>query len=847
MRRLLLSLLLCTLAAGSAAEVPSPQEFLGYGIGERFTPHHRILDWFEALDTSSELVTLERFGESWEHRPLFFAVITSAANQDALGDIQRRIAAIQDAGATSPSEAERIAAETPVVVWLAFGVHGNESSSSEAAMLTAHWLATSEEARPLLDRAVVLVEPVENPDGRERYVSWYRERLGSEPDPERDAAEHYEPWPGGRYNHYLVDLNRDWAWITQIETRARVAAFRRWNPQVFVDFHEMSPESSYFFPPVALPLNANLDPEITEWLQTFGRANAAVFSERLWPFFVSETFDLFYPGYGDAWPSLRGAVGMTYEMAGGGRAGLAWRRNDDTILTLADRAERHLTAAQSTVRTAVTHAGDLIRYNYRALRRQIEADDLVFLLGAGGRHFDQALDLLDRQGIRIESLKAPVRLRATRITDRAAETAEFAPGTAVIRTRQPLGALARTLLEQNPILPESFIQDQRAKVEADEPAEFYDLTGWSVPVSHNLDAWTTTSPLPADALGPRPIRPAVLFREARYAWLLPATDPGFYRAAGRLLEEEVKFSVASEGLRLDGGTRHSRGTLVILRGGNREELGETLQGISASTGASFVPIDQGWTGGTPLGSQTIRFVVPPSIGILGGEGTSSTSFGSLWYAFDVETGIPHTILPLQRFGSIDLSNYDVLIFPDGSRYAEILGKGGIDKLKRWTREGGTIVAIGRGAAFLREKEIEISSVKTDPAPADEEDKENEPTEKRYTDYQIPGAAFRTSINERSYLTFGFERAPSVLIEGSTALLPVEHKVDNIVRLEEKDPLVSGFVWPESLERFKGSAYLVTERFGRGKVITFAHEPFFRDFWRGTLPLLLNAALYSPSL
>ncbi len=839
---LVLAALLGT-AAPAVAEVPSPESFLGYPVGARFTPHHRILDYFEALAAASPRIKVERFGETWEHRPLFYGVITSEENQSRLDAIRSGIGSIQDPRSLAPAAAESVATTTPAVVWLAFGVHGNESSSSEAAMLTAWWLLSSPDSEDLLKNLVVIIEPTENPDGRERYVEWYRQREGTRPDPSRDAMEHYEPWPGGRYNHYLVDLNRDWAWETQPETRARVRAYQRWNPQVFVDFHEMGYNDTYFFPPSASPVNANVDPEIMHWLETFGKGNAAAFSAEGWPFFVAEDFDLFYPGYGDSWPSLHGAVGMTYEMAGGGRAGLAVERQDETVLTLGDRARHHFTAAVATLKTAAANRHDLILHSYRALRSQVsQASPTTFFMLAGSPEFDDAIRILERQQIEVKALSQPLRVKATRIGDGATQVRDLPAGTAVIRTDQPLGALARTLLEQNPILPEEFVRAERAKVQADEPADFYDLTGWSLPVSHNVETWQSSQPVNA------PVEPLVLpvptpVSVGRFGYLIRADDPHLYPAVGRMLARHLRFSVAREGIDL-GSTKLPRGSLVILRNNNGKDLHQTLQSVQKETSVAILPVDEGWSGGTALGSTTFNFVVDPRIGILGGEPTDSTSFGELWYTFDVETSVPYTVLPTERFNSIDLGHYRVLIFPDGGSYADALGKRGIERLQEWTRGGGTIIAVGAGAEFLRQKDIEISGIKT--RPQNETEEKADSGEKRYNDYDIPGAAFRTRMNDRSYLTFGLPGSPYVLLVGSTALLPVSHSVDNIVTIDPDAPLVSGFVWPESLERVRGSAFMVSERYGRGKVITFAQEPFFRLFWRGTMPLLMNAALYSPS-
>jgi hypothetical protein len=288
----------------------------------------------------------------------------------------------------------------------------------------------------------------------------------------------------------------------------------------------------------------------------------------------------------------------------------------------------------------------------------------------------------------------------------------------------------------------------------------------------------------------------------------------------------------------------ARGTLVILKGNNAQDVDTRLQRAANETGVTVTPLDSGWTGGTAFGSSKIHFVRDPKIGLLGGQGVSATSYGMLWHTLDIDTPVPHSTLSLDAFRNADLTRYNVLIFPDGGGYADRLGKRGIENLQGWIRNGGTVVAIRGASGFLRSKDAEISKLKPWEAPKPKDDKA--PVEERYNDYSIPGATFRTTMNERSYLTFGVTHSPFVLVDGSSAFLPVAHTVDNIVTITKDSPLVAGVAWPESLERIKGSVYMVAEPYGRGQVITFADDPHYRLFWRGTLPLFMNAVLYSPS-
>jgi hypothetical protein len=842
-RRVVVTLLavLFTVAAHAQQAIPTPDEFLGYKLGAQFTPHHRILDYFRELDARSPLLTFEKYGETYEGRPLMLAIVTSEKNRADLDAVRADLAQLSGTRAGDSATVAAIAKKRPAVAWLAYGIHGNESSSAEAAMRVASNLLRDPEATRLLDDLIVIIDPLQNPDGRERYIEGFRRARGVNATSNPDAAEHYEAWPGGRYNHYMIDMNRDWAWTSQKESRARVNAFRQWNPQVFVDLHEMFYSSSYFFPPTAKPFNANLPKDVSRWLDVFGKGNAEAFSQKGWQFFVGERFDLFYPGYGDSWPSLGGAIGMTYEVAGHGRAGTSIEREDGTVLTLADRIDRHATSSMATLRTAAANREALLLYTASALRASEDGNRPTFFLSADAPNAQALVAMLGRQGIEVGVLRQPFTARAQKVGGEPTENRTFPAGTIVVTARQRYGALVQSLLERTPVLQQDFVEEQREKAEADQPDDFYDLTAWSLPLAMNVDAWSVNGAAPAttpwSASAPLPLH------NAKYAYIVDGLDPAIYHLAGKLVASDVRFSV-SEGDVDIAGRKFARGSILVFRGNNSGELDATLQRLLAESGANATAVDSGWTGGTALGSEKIHAVKKPRIALVGGAGTSSNSFGMLWHTLDVDTPIPHTVVTVDALRNIDLNRYDVILFPDGD-YGDRVGKRGVERLQAWTRNGGTIVAVKGASGFLREKDVEISKLKPW-EPAKKKDDDAAKTDERYNEFRIPGSIFRTRMNDSSYLTFGVPHSPAVLIEGTAAWQPVSHKVDNIITIEKKDALISGVAWPESLERIQGSVYVVSEPYGRGSVVTFADEPHFRLFWRGTLPVLMNALLYSPS-
>src|SRR5258706_686413 len=848
MRRLSLCVFVLLFAVASQAQtaIPTPDEFLGYTLGARFTPHARILDYFHMLTTRSNLITLHHFGKPYEHGPLMLAVIASTRTGPAIETIRDNAAALPDPNATSPARENEIAHTTPAVAWLAFGVHGNESSSAEASMEVASTLLNDPQSAALLENLVVIIDPLLNPDGRERYVQWFIRTRGEKPDPNPDSYEHSEPWPGGRFNHYLIDMNRDWAWTSQREVLARVAEYRKWNPQVFVDFHEMGYQSSYFFPPDARPVNANLPKDVDTWLEKFGRADADAFTKKGWTFFTGEEFDLFYPGYGDSWPALHGSIGMTYEVGGSGRGRSAITRDDGTVYTLADRIARHYPTPMAKLPTASENREGLLQYTYEMMRKKVASGQNTYLILPNAPNFRPLEEMLQRQQIAMSQLAAPVTLKASRIDSDAADSHLFPAGTVVVSTRQPLGGLANTLLERSPVFTKGYVEEQQKRTHADEPDEFYDLTSWSLPLAMNVETYVTTAPVTGE-LRPYTATSMTAFRPARYGYIIDGGEPNVYRAAGRMLRDGLRFNVSDDVVTVND-RNFARGSLVVLKGNNKPDVDAALERIARDTAVATTPIDSGWTGATSFGSSKIHFVKDPRIALVGGPRVSATSYGMLWHTLDVDTPLPHSLLSVESLRNVDLSKYGVIVLPDGD-YGDRFGKNA-EKLKTWLNGGGTLVVVKGAGTFLREKDVDISKLKPWEAPKkkdDDKDKDKTPsTPEMYNDYRVPGATFRTTMNDRTYLTFGVPRSPNVLIEGSHAFLPVSHTVDNIVTIQKEKPLVAGVAWKESLDRLQGSIYLVSEPYGRGQVITFADEPHFRLFWRGTLPLFMNAVLYSPS-
>ncbi len=829
----LLAAVLLGTASGLRAqpEPPSPAQVLGYEMGERFTPYSGVQQYARALDAASPRVEYRAYGETYEGRELFQLVIATPENLARLDAILAANAELTRPE-TPAERARQIAASNPAVVYFSYGIHGNESSSPEAGMWTAYDLARdAPEVRGVLQSLVVILDPVANPDGRDRYVQWYRSVRGATANPNPAAREHREPWPGGRFNHYLFDLNRDWAWATQAETRARLAAWFRYNPQVHVDFHEMGYNSSYFFFPAAAPINPIYPEHILAWGKRFGQANARAFDQQGWSYFTGDTYDLFYPGYGDSWPALTGAVGMTYEQAGGGIAGEAIVQSSGDTLTLRDRALHHRTTGHATLRTAASGKAQLLA-DYAEGQRTVGLGERDFLLVPGGdaARVEALVAHLRRQGIEVERASAGFRAGATPFPGFAAR-GDFPAGTYRVRARQPLGRLAITLLQ-----PETTLRAEYS----------YDVSAWSLPYAYGVAAYRVgagggTGWTPVRATGqeaPATVAP----QPSAYGYLvLPGEGASlgvvnFLRSGGRVrvLTQPGTF----------GGRSYPAGSWFIANRGN-----DSLQArlARAGLGAAVIPVATGLAErGIDLGSSNVANVRMPRVAVVAGEGVNATSYGAHWWFLDQRLGMPFDALQSTDLASADLSRYDVIVLPDASpRSVRDAG----DALKAWVQRGGRLVAIAGGAeAVAAMAEVKLREAVADTGRgrflAGREERERQEWRQ-----EVPGTILAVRLDPAHPLAYGagLDGRPGetfTLHQGTTVFEPAAN-LETVAYLPRNPARISGVISPENLRRLGEGAVVATRRMGQGSVVLFADDPLFRLFWRSMQPLYVNALLIGP--
>jgi Zinc carboxypeptidase len=717
--------------------VPRPQQILRFDVGDFHTTYAQMEKVIEAIAKAApERVRIFDIGETGEHRMMHVIAISSPENIARLDEIKSNNARLTDPRKTSAADASQIAQNNPIIAWMAYTIHGNESASFETMMQVVYQLAASDEPATLdiLKNCVTLIIPGENPDGHERFVTWYNSVATGNAD--KNAIEHREPWSiYGRLNHFRFDLNRDNIAGTQTETKNLQRAFFDWNPQISADLHGQP--SQYFFPPDALPINPNLPQPVTnKWLDVFGRANAANFDAQKWDYYVRDIFDLFYAGYWDSFPALNGATAMTYETDGGGFKGLRWTRDDGSIVTLRSAIAKHFVTSMTTLETAAKNRAARLQdyYDYRkGAMDEARGEKMKRIIIDPAADRLKAADLIENlRRMRVEVSVANSSFSSASSHDYETKNSSaaqhtFPAGSYIIDLNQPQKRIIRALVEQETPQDKAFVDDNmgrfrrnemRGKSQSKEDYGFYDITAWSLPLAFGLDTYWTED---AAAVGSTPVTDESLSAirrgsapsRAQIAYLIPYDSDAAGALALRLLKEGFRVSASTKPLNA-GGRNWKRGTFVVRVTRNPESVHEAVARLSRETGANVFAANSGFTeeGDNGVGGESVVSLQMPKIAIVADEVVDQTSYGSIWWTLD-RYGIEFTPMTLSSIKNGGLKGYTVLIMPDGSagRYSGALGTGGLATLKEWISGGGTLITARGASVFAALKDVGLTTSK----------------------------------------------------------------------------------------------------------------------------------------
>ncbi|MBC3541499.1 M14 family metallopeptidase [Rufibacter sediminis] len=820
-------------AQTTTAALQTPEQFLGYRLGEQFTYHGRLVDYVRYLaGQNPNKMQLQTYGHTYEKRPLLLATISSPANMQRLEEIRTN-----NLKSTGLMSGQPTGGKQPAIVWLSYNIHGNESVSSEAVLQVLYDLLDPNNAQTQkwLENTVVMIDPCVNPDGRERYTQWYNRARNQVPNASPYAWEHNEPWPGGRPNHYYFDLNRDWAWQTQIESKQRAVVYNQWMPQLHADFHEQAVDNPYYFAPSAKPYHDAITPWQREFQGIIGDYNRKYFDKNNWLYFTRESFDLFYPSYGDTWPTYQGAIAMTYEQGGSGRAGVVIQKSDGDSLTLSQRIAHHHAASLATVE-AISDKTDQVVKEFRKFYTDAQAKPFgqyrsyVFKVKGEEGRIKELTEYLDRQQIRYGYAKAGGSSKGFNYQSGKTESVKYESGDLVISAYQPKSTLLNVLLEPSARLEDSVT---------------YDITAWSLPYAYGLRGAAFTGRISMNEA-----KPAATVTNAAapaaYAYIARWNGVQDLKFLASLLKSKVRVRYSEVPFEQNK-EKYAPGTLIITRTGN-ESLGAKFDQIvtraADSLGIQLASTTTGFvTSGSDFGSRSVRYVKAPRVALLTGEGVSPYGFGEIWHYFEQQIGYPVTVLGGDYFGNVPLNEFDVLILPTGS-YGRILDEKNLTKVKDWVRAGGKLIALESAVTFLADKPDFAVKKKTadtttsKKAPSADDLKKYANRERESISEEVQGSVFRINLDNTHPLAFGYGTTYPALIRTNT--LPQFMKDAWNVGVVKGEAPATGFVGSKAKADLQNGMVLGVQDLGRGQVVYLVDNPLFRAFWQGGKLLFGNA-------
>ena len=808
--------------------IPTPQQFLGYEIGSRYTRHDQLVAYFKELARHSDKITVKEVGRSYEGRPLLIATVTAAGNQSRLESLRQQHATLID-----PVQSRSAAGDTPVVVWLGYSVHGNETSSGEAALLTAYYLVAnrSAETQQWLQHAVVLFDPAQNPDGRDRAANWHNAWASSPASADPADKEHVEPFPQGRTNHYFTDLNRDWLALTQQESRPKIEVFHQWYPNVQIDFHEMGKDSTYYFEPSPKSMHSPLIPAASyAFNRTLAKYHAASLDALGSLYYTGENFDNFSPVYGSTYPDFHGAVGVTVEQASSrGRV----QESVNGLLTFPFTIRNQVATGLGTVRGAVAEREGLFDLQKRFFQSALEQagqqpwKSFVFGDAHDPALTRQLLELLLLHRIEVHALSTPVTLDGRR----------FEPGHAyVVHAAQPQFRLVHAIFADTPPIKGDV---------------FYGSTSYAIAPAYGLafagskgrvGSGTRVERVPVASGGviggQAPFAYAVDWRDRNAARLLQALQ-----ASGLVTRAAFQpFTAATS----TGDVDFAAGSIVVPVAGqplHGAALLEAVQAAAVGASAHVHALASGQSrGGIDLGSDGIKALRRPAVALVMGEGVNTTEIGSAWFLLDQHLQLPASKIDPAQLGKVPLDRYTSIVLA-GGRYDGV-DDTAVAALKRWIQAGGSLVTYGTASKWAIEKKLaEGETLGAPEAPEDAERQAFGDQRDLAAIERVSGNILSADVDTSHPLGFGVpRRALAVPKETPVVLQPSADRFSTVVRIDAQ-PRVNGYLSARNQARMSGSAWLLVSPQGKGNVVLFADDPAHRKYWHGTERLLVNALFF----
>jgi hypothetical protein len=833
------------------AKIPTPEQFLGYPIGTYFTRHDQVIAYFKALEKVSDRVHVQSIGKTYEQRDQIIVTITSPANYSNLENIRQ-----EHLNQTDPGKAV-LGNNAPVIIHLGYGVHGNESSSTETSLLAGYYLAASDDAetQKWLSSSVIFIDPSLNPDGRDRAANWHNAYHSFPAVGDPIDKEHQEGWPNGRTNHYFTDLNRDWLNLVQVESRNRVAFFHQWYPNVQIDFHEQGTNATYYFEPTPKSHESPIIPQfLYEFQVILAKYHANALDEIGSLYFTKENYDNLSPIYGSTYPKFFGSVAATFEQASS--RGIL-QESTNGPLTFAFTIRNHLSTSFSTIKGAVAEKAGLFKvqkdfFKY-ALEQGRKNPAKAFIFGdvKDKTLTDKFLDLLLKHHIEVFELPSNV----------SHDGKAFEKGSAyVVPSAQPNFLLVHSLFEENAL----------------KDSIFYDNTGWSIIHAYGLKyaklngafskgAAVTQVPVTAGNLEGA---------KSNYAYLINSTDYNYTKALYQLQKKNVVVKTAFKGFTANtsaGKIPFLPGALVIPVVGqtlSADSLFSAVSTVAKTANIKVQSVNSGFSAeGIDLGSSNIRATRKPEVAVAFGQGVTASEAGQVWFLLNQQLDLPVSKIDLSNFARAPLARYNVLVLPAGN-YSSF-DKSTVDKIRNWVDAGGTLITFQTATAWavannlVKEKlaQTDVFRRPGDVAPATEvkpeekvkDEKAKVPAKAERLDYarqedvegskRINGAIFQADLDTSHPIAFGVtSRKLFINKNGPTLLLPSANKYSTVAQYTAS-PFVNGYSSKANVAKVANSAAIIATASGSGEVVLFADDPTYRGYWLGTNRLFLNAIFF----
>ena len=797
--------------------IPTPESIIGHQVGKWHVTHDKLIQYMQVLAKSSDRITIENRGFTYEDRPLILLTITSKENHQNIDKIKKEHKEISDGNKMDDYK------DLPVIIYQGFSIHGNEASGSNASLLLAYYLAASKSdfVNDLLENSVVLLDPSFNPDGLQRFAYWANTNRNMNLNPDPNDREYNEVWPGGRTNHYWFDMNRDWLPVQLPESRARIKSYNEWLPNILTDHHEMGTNATFFFQPGipsrTHPLTPMLNQELTKRIADF---HVKEFNAIGSLYYSEESFDDFYYGKGSTFPDINGGVGILFEQASS-RGHIQESANG--ILTFPFTIKNQFTAAISTLKAGLNLREDLIQYQFnfykdsREESSKLKNKGIIFGDSKDRNKTMYLAEILDRHEIEFYHINKDLKHKGNLYKKNNAF---------IIPRNQKKSKLINAMFESRTKFKDSL---------------FYDVSAWTFPLAFNLDYDMNIDMNNAGEVGDYKIlnqKRGGVTKKTNYAYLMEWHEYNTPNVLDDILSNNMIAKVALKKFKIEGKTFDYGTILIPVFNKEIENTYKFLNKIAKDNDITIHGVDTGMSEGIDLGSNNFRRINKKKIALLVGDGISAYDAGEIWHLFDTRYNINVTKLDVRNLSSADINKYTTIIMPN-SKGLNIKNS---SKIKKWIEDGGTLVAYKNSIKWIERNELVKYSFKETDRTAENinfEEKRN-----YFGAQAIGGAIFNAKIDRTHPINFGFKNSSISLFRNSTIFIEADKDSYNNPIIYSDSPLLSGYVSKENLDNLKSTVPLKIDKVNKGRIISITDNTNFRAFWYGTNKLLVNAIYFS---